>query len=93
MWHWPILSFGKIIDDETLSIKFRILAFAASILLSWLTVKLIEKPFRFGANNVAKKVIILCSILFAIGLNGYIIKNLDLSNLQTYEKLKIKRKD
>ena len=93
LWHWPILSFGKIIDDETLSIKFRILAFAASILLSWLTVKLIEKPFRFGANNVAKKVIILCSILFAIGLNGYIIKNLDLSNLQTYEKLKIKRKD
>lgn len=93
LWHWPILSLGRIINHETPSVKFRLIAIIISVFFSWITVKLIEKPFRFGNNKVTKKVIALCTILFALGTFGYIVSNLDLSNSQTYEKLKINRKD
>ena len=93
LWHWPILSLGRIINHETPSIKFRLLAIVISVFFSWITVKLIERPFRFGNNGVTKKVIVLCTLLFALGTSGYIASNLDFSNSQTYEKLKINRKD
>jgi len=93
LWHWPILSLGRIINHETPSIKFRLIAIIVSVFFSWITVKLIEKPFRFGNSKVTKKVIALCTMLFALGTSGFIASNLDFSNSQTYEKLKIDRKD
>ena len=51
LWHWPILSLGRIINHETPSIKFRLLAIVISVFFSWITVKLIERPFRFGNNR------------------------------------------
>jgi hypothetical protein len=48
LWHWPILSFARIVEGEVPNSSIRIAAIVISIALAWLTYKLIECPIRFG---------------------------------------------
>lgn len=64
LWHWPVLSYVRIIEVETPSISVRAVAILISIALAWLTYQLIEKPFRFGGYKSSKALILL--ILMAI---------------------------
>lgn len=70
LWHWPILSFARIVSLETPSILVRIAALFLSFLLSWLTYRLIERPLRFG-RVVWGKSAVLCFILAGVGFVGY----------------------
>ena len=92
LWHWPILSFGRILYNETPSLEFRLIAVFISFLLAWLTLKIVEKPFRFGAMRNRLKVSILCCCIFGIGIAGFIVSSSDLSTSHTYEQLLVKRK-
>lgn len=56
LWHWPLLSFARIIESETPSSEIRIAAVFIAIVLAWLTYKLIEEPIRFGKNSAAKTI-------------------------------------
>lgn len=67
LWHWPILSFGRIIYGEMPTREFRLITVAVSILLAWLTVKIIEKPFRFGNARIPLKIATLCFLVFGVG--------------------------
>lgn len=93
LWHWPILSYLRIIENETPHRDERILAVLLSILLAWLTVKFIEKPLRFGKAYSKIKVIILSVLMFLIGLTGLLVKNTDFSASHTYDKSAIERKN
>lgn len=75
LWHWPILSFGRIIYGEMPTEKFRLLAVALSIVLSWLTVKLVEKPYRFGNQSIRLKIASLCVSVFVVGVCGILLKH------------------
>ncbi len=71
LWHWPILSFYRITEGPELSDQIGIIGIAISIVLAWLTYKLIEKPIRFGVFSKIKMhwgCLLLCLI---IGLAGY----------------------
>ena len=46
LWHWPLLSFARIMQSETPSVALRMTLLAASVLLAWLTYKLLERPVR-----------------------------------------------
>jgi peptidoglycan/LPS O-acetylase OafA/YrhL len=70
LWHWPLLSFGRIIEREELPVALRIALVLASGVLAWATYVLVEKPVRFGPNARAK-VAVLCALMVAIGLGGY----------------------
>lgn len=70
LWHWPLLSFARIIASETPSTEIRIGLVVFSIMLAWLTCLLIERPIRFGKYNGAK-VAILLVLLVAVGYTGY----------------------
>ncbi|MBX3657124.1 MAG: acyltransferase [Ramlibacter sp.] len=72
LWHWPILSFLRIIDSDTPSLPVRGLAIAAALLLAQLTYLLIERPIRSrgGAPHAVK---ILCSLMVIAGLSGYAV--------------------
>ena len=91
LWHWPLLSFARIINDEFPSYILRTLAILASVLLAWLTYKFVECPIRFGKHGKAK-VVILCLGVFIIGVSGLIINKTDFSKSHRYENLVIKRK-
>lgn len=75
LWHWPLLVFSKLsvaggtVDQRTA----KILAVAISILLAWLTYKLIETPIRFGKNNKAKTsfLVLLIGMVGALGYIAY----------------------
>lgn len=52
LWHWPLLTFARIINSGTPSIEMRCSAIVIAIVLSWLTYRLIELPLR----NISSKV-------------------------------------
>ncbi len=70
LWHWPLLSFARIIESETPARSIRIVAVLISILLAWLTYKLIEIPIRFGPRN-KMKTIVLVVLMIIMGYTGY----------------------
>lgn len=92
LWHWPLLSFAKIVEGEVLSRSIRIAAVVLSVVLAWLTVKMIEKPLRFGNQRVGIKVAMLCGLVFVMGVSGLVVNKTDFSQSHTCEKLAIKRK-
>ena len=76
LWHWPMLSFARIIDGESPSILVRIIAVLIAIALAWLTYTLIEKPIRFSGFKKVKTTTLLL-LMAIIGLIGY---NIDINN-------------
>jgi peptidoglycan/LPS O-acetylase OafA/YrhL len=62
LWHWPLLTFAKILTEDLKSIK--ILIVVVAILLSYLTYKFVEKPIRAKTNS--RKIIIFLIINFII---------------------------
>jgi len=70
LWHWPLLSFLRILESGTPSRNLRILAVALSIFFAWLTYKLIECPIRYGKNG-KYTVIVLILVMILIFYVGY----------------------
>jgi peptidoglycan/LPS O-acetylase OafA/YrhL len=71
LWHWPILSFAKIVQGGDLGLETTLLAIATALGLAWMTYRLIEKPIRFGAHSTLK-VTVLILLMVLMGLIGYI---------------------
>ena len=70
LWHWPLLSFARIVESETPSRNIRIAAVVISIVLAWLTYQFIEKPVRFRKfGNV--KTLVLAALMIVVGSAGY----------------------
>ncbi len=74
LWHWPILSFVRIVEGDLTSYKMRICALTFSVALAWLTFRFVENPFRIGKSDKAKAIflITIMSIVGYIGYNTYI---------------------
>lgn len=70
LWHWPLLSFARIIEGELPSVEIRSLLILISILLALMTYKLIEKPIRLGNQGKTKTIALLISMTFVGGV-GY----------------------
>lgn len=69
LWHWPLLSFARIIESEPLSASLRIAIIAISFVLAILTYYLIEKPIRSGSYQ-RFWTIALVIIMFCVGSLG-----------------------
>ena len=70
LWHWPLLSFARIVAGGVPAREIRLAAVAASVALAWLTYKLIEGPMRSG-GRAKLKTAILCAAMLAVGSAGY----------------------
>ena len=76
LWHWPLLSFARIMESGTPTVTVRLWLIAASILLAWLTYQLLERPIR--ARPRSRKLIwMLCLSMLALGAIGLTIKKQD----------------
>lgn len=73
LWHWPILSFARIVESEVPSVGARLLAIMASVLLAWVTYRAIERPLRHGAHGFAKALMLVVAMVAvgALGLDTY----------------------
>lgn len=70
LWHWPLLSFARIVESEVPSRNIRIAAVVVSIVLAWLTYKLVERPLRLGKYSKVK-VTVLVVLMTIVGYVGY----------------------
>lgn len=76
LWHWPLLSFARIIEGQMPSAKIRLLAMALSVFLAWLTFRWVETPVRFRMRG-RKVVAVLAVVMVGLGLIGYKIYKSD----------------
>ena len=72
LWHWPLLSFIRIIDGQTPSPEAATLAIVFSFALAWLTYLAIERPLRFGKSAPIKGAILFVA-MGMVGTAGYVI--------------------
>ena len=72
LWHWPLLSFARILEGHRPEPVVRVGAVLSSILLAWLTYKFAERPIRYG-NTHKVTLSLLCLLMAAIGVTGYAI--------------------
>ena len=70
LWHWPLLSFIRIVNGTAPSAAAATLAILLSFALAWLTYLLVEKPLRFGKSGPVKAAALLV-VMAAIGSAGY----------------------
>jgi peptidoglycan/LPS O-acetylase OafA/YrhL len=67
LWHWPILSFARILESQEPYRNLRIAAVLLSILLAAITYLWVEKPLR-SARNAAIYLLVTMSCIATVGL-------------------------
>jgi peptidoglycan/LPS O-acetylase OafA/YrhL len=85
-WHWPVLSFARIVEGETPAVMIRVAAVLASIALAWLTYRLFERPMRFGGRPAAKA-IALAALMSLAGIAGFAAYRADGIESRTFATL------
>ncbi len=74
LWHWPLFAFQKYISVTPAGLPLRLAFVAASIMLAWLSLRFVERPFRsraiicsrnhiFALSAGAVAVLVLTSLL------------------------------
>lgn len=71
LWHWPLLSFARIVESEVPGGLIRICAVILSLLLGWFTYQYIERPIRQGHPSLVR-VGALSLAMTAILLVGFV---------------------
>ena len=71
LWHWPILSFSRILENQTLGAWWRVSLVALSIILAWSTYALIERPIKARFYQSSTFVWTLILLMFGVGCFGY----------------------
>lgn len=72
LWHWPILTFLRIVNTGNVSVSVMWLAVAASFALATITYYAWERPLRFSCNKRRTAFFLTCSVA-GIGIVGYLI--------------------
>jgi peptidoglycan/LPS O-acetylase OafA/YrhL len=80
LWHWPLLTFARIIEKEAPSRTIRIAAVAISIALAWLTYKFVEHPLRFGNKGKGKFKVLVLVLVLLISIVGFLGHTIDKRN-------------
>ena len=76
LWHWPLLSFLRIVSPDEPSAIARSIAVASAFVLAWLTYRFIEKPVRrtnAQYRGVTPVQILVPTMVIACGLGGIIV--------------------
>jgi peptidoglycan/LPS O-acetylase OafA/YrhL len=72
LWHWPLLSYARIVDGGEPGVMVRVGLCALSVLLAWLTYELVEKRIRFAKLPSIRRVSVpvLAASMAALGVAG-----------------------
>lgn len=75
LWHWPLISFAKIMNNGNLEREHKAVCFILSFIFAYLTYHFVEKKFRYVST--AKNALHLIYTLFIVGLIGLGVYFLD----------------
>lgn len=70
LWHWPLLLLARAVGGPEAPVSLPIASVCMSVILAWLTYKLIEQPVRFGRHSRSKTIVLLLG-MSAVGYAGY----------------------
>lgn len=70
LWHWPLLSYARIMEGRTPTATVRTLCVVAAFVLAFLTYRLIERPLRFRFQQRPVVWSLATSVLL-VGAAGY----------------------
>jgi peptidoglycan/LPS O-acetylase OafA/YrhL len=75
LWHWPMLSFMRIVESGAPEPYFRNIALLLSVLLAWMTYYFVEKPIRKDGSDgkIGLKIAVLSACVAALGVVGFVI--------------------
>ncbi|MGC2449480.1 MAG: acyltransferase family protein [Candidatus Sulfotelmatobacter sp.] len=76
LWHWPILSFARMVRGDQLPTSAKIGAVIFSVLLAWATWRFVEAPIRFGRKTWTKTAALGLTSLIILSI-GYKIHDRD----------------
>ena len=87
LWHWPLLSFARIIAGSTPSSFVRLGVIIVALLLAILTYHFVEKPIRFGKRKPEKTIalIIAMALIGCVGLGIHDTKGIAFQNDKAVE--------
>lgn len=91
LWHWPLLSFARIIYNAPPPLDVRIALVLAAIGLAWLSLQFVEKPFRFGGARNGWAVALLWAAMAAVGVSGLAMTRADFTESHGYDRLLFSR--
>lgn len=96
LFHWPLLTYVRIIAEGTPSISIRLSAVLASIALASLTYEFLEKPIRFRSRKkstlaflVAAMLVVACAGFGIYKMNGIPGRYVNLANDQSNRSWKL----
>ncbi len=69
LWHWPLLSFARILNSTTPSVATRVALCLIALPLAGLTYILVERPIRFGPHG-GRKALTLLALVLGVGALG-----------------------
>jgi peptidoglycan/LPS O-acetylase OafA/YrhL len=69
LWHWPLLSFARIVESTEPSATLKGIAILLAVILARLTYLLIERPIRSRHHGIAAPVLV--AVLVLIGAAGF----------------------
>ena len=76
LWHWPLLSFARILESQTPGPELRLALVLMSFILAWGTYRFIEKPIRFS-DRYPRAVLWLGLWMVAVLLMSHAVNRLD----------------
>jgi peptidoglycan/LPS O-acetylase OafA/YrhL len=74
LWHWPLLSFARIMEGEVPARSTRLALLGVSVILAWLTCVLVEKPLRFGRKTRLRVALLVVGMALLGGLGACFYK-------------------
>ena len=69
LWHWPLLSYARILESGTPPASLRVAALVISLALAWGTYLFVERPVR-AARSIPRLPAALASVVACIALTG-----------------------
>lgn len=71
LWHWPLLSFRRIVWPANTSTAVTVALVSVSFLLAWLTYRFVELPIRHGEGwSAPRRMVLLASSMAVAALLG-----------------------
>jgi len=92
LWHWPLLSFARIVEAGEPSVGIILGAIALSVVLAWATFQFLEKPIRSRRYGAAAPVALVACLTVTAALGLLIARDAgvpqriaNLDNLKQFE--------
>ncbi|WP_213879004.1 acyltransferase family protein [Pseudomonas sp. dw_358] len=73
LWHWPLLSFSRIIEGEFPSREVRVTMMLLAVALAWLTYRFVETPIRHKRIKVpARGLYLVLIVMGGLGVSAFV---------------------